>query len=396
MMVSNEEDDDGSLAGETQTSKEMTPSEDKPDNIQQPYRDMIKTPPPTSAGKSKRNAKRGKIGKKPADMPRRPLSGYNYFFSDQRSQILEEQTKVKDEKKDIFTTLGRIVADRWKKLGDEEKEKYNDLASKDLIRYRKEMEKYNEKIAMRNRKEAEKDSTNGSASKSDQVASTGERRLDPLLQGIPQGTATTGSMGNAMASFGRYPNAMSAQGYPNFVGSGLAYHGGLARPPRAAQSMDLGSLTLTQHQNLAARKDPMLGRVDLHALLGQLPPPPDHGGPRVHVLYPQGGMTNLGYSAQPSVRMPYQPSLSTGGFLTSQEADALLLQNLGSGGTGLASTPQPGSVTAGASGDALMGRIRQQYEDDSIRQAYAHMLQRRQAEEEEAIRQLRQRHWPSG
>lgn len=83
-----------------------------------PDRDMTKTPPPILSGKRKRTGKRGKIGKKPADMPRRPLSGYNYFFSEQKSRILEEQAKKKDEKQDIFTTLGRIVADRWKKLGD--------------------------------------------------------------------------------------------------------------------------------------------------------------------------------------------------------------------------------------------------------------------------------------
>ena len=87
-------------------------------------RDMTETPPPIMTGKRKRTNKRGKIGKKPADMPRRPLSGYNYFFSEQRSKILEEQSKVKDEKHDIFTTLGRIVADRWKKLGDKDKEKF--------------------------------------------------------------------------------------------------------------------------------------------------------------------------------------------------------------------------------------------------------------------------------
>ena len=107
-------------------------------------RDMTETPPPITTGKRKRTAKRGKIGKKPADMPRRPLSGYNYFFSEQRSIILEEQSRVKDEKRDIFTTLGRIVADRWKKLNNKDKEKYNELAAKDLIRYRQEMEKYND------------------------------------------------------------------------------------------------------------------------------------------------------------------------------------------------------------------------------------------------------------
>mmetsp|Transcript_16224 Transcript_16224/g.30897 ORF Transcript_16224/g.30897 Transcript_16224/m.30897 type:complete len:408 (+) Transcript_16224:116-1339(+) len=398
MMAGNEEDD-CSLAEAMQTSdKAKVPTEDK----HEAYRDMTKTPPPISTGKSKRNAKRGKIGKKPADMPRRPLSGYNYFFSDQRSQILEEQAKVKDEKRDIFTTLGRIVADRWKKLGEKDKEKYNDLASKDLIRYRKEMEKYNEKIAMRNRKESEVEIAKGSATasmtKSDQLqastSSEGEMRPNPLMRGIPQATF------NAEASFGQYPGAMSAPGYPGYAGTGLGYHSGRAVYPQVAQSMDLGRMTLTQHENLAGRMDPMLGGVDLPALLGQLPPPPD-GRPRVNVLYPQG-VSPLGFGPQASLRLPYQGSLSAGGLLASREADAAFLQSLGGGGTdtsvlrGLGSPLHPSSAAAGAPSDALLGRIRQQRKDESIRQVYAQMLQRRQAEDEEAIRQLRQRHWPAG
>ena len=388
-----QDDDNGSVAEEVKSSEETktTTTEDLT------YRDMTKTPPPVSTGKSKRHAKRGKIGKKPADMPRRPLSGYNYFFSEQRCAILEEQAKVKDEKKDIFTTLGKIVAERWKKLGEKDKVKYTELAASDLIRYRKEMEKYNEKIAMRNRKESEKESAESattSTTKPDQLElSASSARQPNLLQAAP------GSMSNAAASYGQYPGALSAQGYPRFAGSGLGYPGGLSVYPHAAQSVDLSRMTLSQHQNLMSRMDPMLGGVDLHAMLGQLPPPPTTAS-RIHILYPQGG--NPGYGQQPSLQLPYHAQLSAGSLLASRGADAALLQSLAGGGTDASalqahgSPPHQSGAAAGAPNDALMEKIRQQREDESVRQAYARILQRQQAEEEEAIRQLRQRHWPSG
>lgn len=122
--------------------------------------------------------------KKPADMPRRPLSAYNLFFSEERERILKEiegkekgeteegeeekskeGEKTEDEKpkallrpmipsqkkrrphrkthgKISFQELARMVGDRWKNLPEEERKYYQDLAKEDMQRQKQAMEEY--------------------------------------------------------------------------------------------------------------------------------------------------------------------------------------------------------------------------------------------------------------
>lgn len=126
--------------------------------------------------------------KKPADMPRRPLSAYNLFFSEERERILkeidekegggvkkEESTDVEgadDSKEDSseskpkallrpmipsqkkrrphrkthgkisFQQLARMVGERWKSLDDERREYYKELAREDMRRQKIAMEEY--------------------------------------------------------------------------------------------------------------------------------------------------------------------------------------------------------------------------------------------------------------
>jgi HMG (high mobility group) box len=132
--------------------------------------------------------------KKPADMPRRPLSAYNLFFSEERERILKEieQKEGKDEGKEgeggeleekagegelegddgdkeekpkallrplipsqkkrrphrkthgkiSFQQLARMVGERWKSLPEDERKYYQDLAQEDMKRQKVAMEEY--------------------------------------------------------------------------------------------------------------------------------------------------------------------------------------------------------------------------------------------------------------
>lgn len=133
--------------------------------------------PPT---KKKRTHK-----KKPADMPRRPLSAYNLFFSEERERILKEIEKKekKEEGKDVdgdaeeeenkknqerpkallrplipsqkkrrphrkthgkisFQQLARMVGERWKSLPEDDRKYYQGLAQEDMKRQKIAMEEY--------------------------------------------------------------------------------------------------------------------------------------------------------------------------------------------------------------------------------------------------------------
>jgi HMG (high mobility group) box len=95
--------------------------------------------------------------KKPKGFPKRPLSGYNIFFKQERVTVLEEHSAEIDAIGDdldaagsfnlsnvSFQDLGKIIGKRWKALSEEERKKYEGLAHQDSLRYRSEMETFNE------------------------------------------------------------------------------------------------------------------------------------------------------------------------------------------------------------------------------------------------------------
>lgn len=116
-------------------------------------------PPPTKPEK-----------KEPAaNMPIRPLSAYNFFFSDERERILndddsggsddvyddakkqrlllahlaKDRTKRRPHRKTHgkinFTTLSKLIGQRWRALSEERKNFYRQVASIDLERYQREL-----------------------------------------------------------------------------------------------------------------------------------------------------------------------------------------------------------------------------------------------------------------
>lgn len=96
--------------------------------------------------------------------PVKALSAYNFFFRDERERILnggeEDYSQQKEDKllsghwfrdrtkkrrhrkthgKITFTTLSRMVSQKWKSLADEHKAFYKQVAARDLERYRREV-----------------------------------------------------------------------------------------------------------------------------------------------------------------------------------------------------------------------------------------------------------------
>mmetsp|Transcript_41416 Transcript_41416/g.99205 ORF Transcript_41416/g.99205 Transcript_41416/m.99205 type:complete len:703 (-) Transcript_41416:120-2228(-) len=161
-----------------------------------------------ASSKDSKKKKRKKQKKKPADMPRRPLSAYNLFFSEERERILkelddpdkaektftektEEETAAdkadesseaegkttkkpqallrpllqsemkrrphrKTHGKISFRALAAMVGKRWKSLPGERKQYYQNLAKVDMVRQKAAMEAYYEKEAEKLVAETEK------------------------------------------------------------------------------------------------------------------------------------------------------------------------------------------------------------------------------------------------
>jgi len=112
--------------------------------------------------------------KSPApDMPIRPLSAYNFFFSDERERVLLEEKgedipeeAVGNKKKRLlnqhllkdrtkrrphrkthgtigFTSLSKLIGKRWRELPEEKKQYYREIATLDMDRYQRSVAEYN-------------------------------------------------------------------------------------------------------------------------------------------------------------------------------------------------------------------------------------------------------------
>jgi|UniRef100_A0A8J9SH56 hypothetical protein len=78
--------------------------------------------------------------KRPSGMPKRPLSAYNVFFQRERPRIYDESNG-----RIGFQELGKVIGHRWRSLDAKERRAYELVAGKDTIRYRKEMDVFEEK-----------------------------------------------------------------------------------------------------------------------------------------------------------------------------------------------------------------------------------------------------------
>lgn len=81
--------------------------------------------------------------KKDPNAPKRALSAYNYFLTENQQAIKAGMTGDDIKQTDVL----KEVARQWKELSDKKKAKYVKLADKDKTRHAKEMEAYNAKNA---------------------------------------------------------------------------------------------------------------------------------------------------------------------------------------------------------------------------------------------------------
>jgi hypothetical protein len=75
--------------------------------------------------------------KKPKNAPKRYLSAYNLFFSEERRRVHAES-----DQRIGFSGLGKMIGQRWTTLTHEQREPYYTMAEKDIGRYREEMKMY--------------------------------------------------------------------------------------------------------------------------------------------------------------------------------------------------------------------------------------------------------------
>lgn len=66
--------------------------------------------------------------------PKKPKSGFMFFSQERRKTLKEEQPTVS------LTDASKIIGAEWKKLTEEDKRPYEEQASKDRERYKKEKE----------------------------------------------------------------------------------------------------------------------------------------------------------------------------------------------------------------------------------------------------------------
>ncbi|KAK1737334.1 hypothetical protein QTG54_012201 [Skeletonema marinoi] len=64
--------------------------------------------------------------------PKRPMSAYNFFFREERANILSESTKKTEEgeaaEPTSFEDIGRIIGQRWRAIDPDELAKYKEMA----------------------------------------------------------------------------------------------------------------------------------------------------------------------------------------------------------------------------------------------------------------------------
>jgi len=88
----------------------------------------------------KKRKRKWKNKKKDPTSPKHPRTAYT-FFSKEMNKKSQEEVFGQDSSATI-QDVTKYIAQHWKRLPEEEREMYNDLAKQDKIRYQKEMEEH--------------------------------------------------------------------------------------------------------------------------------------------------------------------------------------------------------------------------------------------------------------
>ena len=70
------------------------------------------------------------------------MNAYQIFSKKQH----ENMKKDNPNEKTNISVLSKIISEKWNKMGDKEKEEYEELYSNDKIRYEQELEEYDNNI----------------------------------------------------------------------------------------------------------------------------------------------------------------------------------------------------------------------------------------------------------
>ncbi|KAH7314772.1 hypothetical protein KP509_21G019400 [Ceratopteris richardii] len=146
-LDSDEEDEDfvadGDDGGSPTDDSEEEGSDASEGGEEKPIKEKRKettAPKPAAVRKKKREEGdedgKKKRRKKDPNAPKRAISSYMYFAQSEREVLKKTNPGLS------FQEVGKVIGERWKKLSDAEKERYEESARQDKARYNKEMTEY--------------------------------------------------------------------------------------------------------------------------------------------------------------------------------------------------------------------------------------------------------------